>query len=232
MKKIALLASILALGSALLSAADAQKSSFSVTAAFPYVSKYVFRGQQLAKDSIQPSVEATYTDFYGGVWTNQPVTGHQDNEFDFYAGYKTALNDKWNVDFGLTMYYYPDAKTGNGVHRDTYENYLGITGNTKGLTHGVYVYYDYTLKNTTVQGQLGYSFPIPDFGASLDLTTNIGHVYADKGDDYTYWNVGLTVPYKISEKASVYAGVSYTNSDIDTIKRDLVWYQVGVTIGF
>jgi uncharacterized protein (TIGR02001 family) len=93
MKKTALILALLATRLGL--NAQESKLSYSVTVDFPYASKYVFRGIEYAKDSIQPSIEVASGNFYAGVWTNQPVTNNSDNEFDFYAGYGIPLNDKW-----------------------------------------------------------------------------------------------------------------------------------------
>jgi len=235
MKKIVLAAIALGLGLSLSAAegvAEAPKSAYSVTLDFPFASKYTFRGVQLAEQSIQPSIEVTYTDFYAGVWTNQPVTSNIDNEVDFYLGYKFNLNDKWNVDLGATMYYYPELDKSSGLHRETYETYLGVNANLKGFTPGVYVYHDVTLHTTTMQGQVGYSLPLASTGASLDFTGSYGRVFAHNAANYNYWNVGVTVPYKLSEKATVYAGVNYTNNDIDNAEGDFLTWNAGVTVGF
>src|SRR4051812_34114793 len=51
-----------------------------ITADFEYTSAYVFRGLQRAEDSFAPSLEVGYTDYYLGVWSNQPLHGHVGNE--------------------------------------------------------------------------------------------------------------------------------------------------------
>lgn len=231
MKKLLIAAIALALG-ATMNAAEAPKSSYSVTLDFPYTSKYIFRGVELAKDSIQPSVEVTYSDFYAGVWTNQPVTKNIDNEFDFYVGYKVKLNDKWNVDVGTTAYYYPELNSSTGGKRTTYESYVGINGDVKGFTPGVYVYHDLTLDTTTAQFQLGYSVPIQDTGVTVDFTGNYGRVFVQHGRNYNYWSVAANVPFKLNDKATVYGGITYTNSDIPNAQGDFVTFNAGISIGF
>lgn len=231
MKKYALIAALAALGTQSLMA-DEPSSAYSVTIDIPYTTKYVFRGVELARDSIQPSVEVTAGSVYLGVWSNQPVVDNTDNEFDFYAGYKYQLNDAWDLDVGATVYYYPELDSSTGGERATTEAYVGINGNVKGFTPGVYTYYDFDLKNTTVQLQLGYSIPVPDAGLSVDFSGNVGRVFADNAEDYNYWSFGVNVPYAISEKATVYAGVAYTNSNLTGAKRNLVNGTVGVSIGF
>lgn len=231
MKKIALFA-VLASTAGLALAQQEPKSSYSVSVDFPYTSKYVFRGLEAASDSIQPSVEVAVSDFYIGVWTNQPITKNQSNEFDFYAGYKLKLNDSWNIDGGATVYYYPEADLANGGRQNTTEAYLGLNGNIKGFTPGVYAYYDTTLETTTAQLQLGYSLPLASAGLSLDFSANAGRVYANTGTDYNYYSVGLNVPYKLSDKALVYAGVAYSDNNYTEMKGDFVIYTAGITVGF
>ena len=86
MKKIVLiLAAVAASLSLRAEEAAAPASSYSVTVDFPYATKYVFRGAQYAKQSLQPSVEVATGSFAFGIWTNQPITDNTDNEIDFYA---------------------------------------------------------------------------------------------------------------------------------------------------
>jgi uncharacterized protein (TIGR02001 family) len=231
MKKIALFAALVAAGVATSNAEEAQ-SSYSVTLDFPYTSKYVFRGVELANSSIQPSVEVASGPIYIGVWSNQPITKHQENEFDFYLGYKHKLNDAWDVDAGATVYYYPELDTSEGAKRHTTEGYLGLNGNVKGFTPGVYTYYDFDLKATTIQGQIGYSIPAPTAGLSFDFSANVGRVFIKNSSDYSYWSFGVNVPYKINEKSTFYVGASYSNNDITGAKRDLVNFTGGISLSF
>ena len=63
-------------------------SALSVTVDVTYVSDYVFRGAQSGDASIQPSVEASYGDFYAGIWASNAVSNKADaSEVDYYAGY-------------------------------------------------------------------------------------------------------------------------------------------------
>lgn len=231
MKKIVLLVSALTLGS-LLGAAEAKTSAYSVTLDFPYVSKYAFRGQEIGKDAIQPSIELGIGGFYAGIWTNQPIVNNADNEFDFYLGQKLKLNDFWSLDVGGTAYYYPELDTRAGGDRQTYEGYLGVIGNIKGFSPGAYAYYDFTLKAFTFQAQLGYSLALNEPGASMDFNVAVGHVNPDLGDKYTFYTASITVPYKLTDKATIYAGVSYNNNDLDGAKGDITLVTVGCSIGF
>jgi len=66
------------------------RSGYSATADFTYTSKCIFRGIQTAGNSFQPSVEVAAGDFNAGLWTNQPIEKHENNEIDLYAGLQTS----------------------------------------------------------------------------------------------------------------------------------------------
>ncbi|OIR04283.1 bacterial protein of unknown function (Gcw_chp) [mine drainage metagenome] len=216
-----------------LARADQTQSSYSVTLDFPYTSKYVFRGLERANgaQSIQPSVELATRDFYAGIWSNQPVTRHADNEFDFYSGYKLKLADAWHLDTGATLYYYPELARGAGSNTTT-EGFLGLVGNFAGFAPGLYSFYDFTLQTFTVQGQLGYSVPIPQAGLSVDLSAYAGHVSPKHGGDYSYWSLGANLPFRLNDKATFYVGVSYTDNNLALARGHLVSFTTGLTVGF
>jgi len=228
MKKVTLLLCLFASSLGLRGAEAAP--SYSVTVDFPYASKYVFRGVQYAKESIQPSVELASGNFYAPIWTNQPITDNLDNEFDFYAGYGLPLSDTVKLDFGATLYYYPEADT-SVYDSNTFEGYIGLTGSVSGFSPGVYAYYDTTLKAFTLQGSVGYSVPMATAGTSLDFSATLGNVSPDSGSDYAYWGLGVNLPYKLSEKATAAIGVQYASTNADG-SDDYVWFTAGVTVGF
>lgn len=239
MKKIVLILAAVTAGLSLRAeeaAAPAPASSYSVTVDFPYATKYVFRGAQLAKQSLQPSVEVATGSFTFGVWTNQPITDNTDNEIDFYAGYGVQLNDAWKVDTGVCLYYYPELDTGGGADSTTWEPYIGVVGSVSGFSPGVYFYYDATLKVYTYQGQVGYSIALEPAGASLDFSAALGRVDPKSGSGYTYYSLGASVPFKISEKGTFTIGVNYTHNNIaggDAYGKNGNFYgTAGVTIGF
>ena len=106
MKKTFALCAALAACATAFAADDAvqTESSYSITVDFPYVTKYVFRGVELSRDSLQPSVELAYGDFYAGVWNNTPLRNEHDGdasqEIDLYLGYAPQLTvplRAWNV---------------------------------------------------------------------------------------------------------------------------------------
>ncbi|MBI2496767.1 MAG: hypothetical protein HYV75_02165 [Opitutae bacterium] len=232
MKKIALLIASLVTGASLLAQDPAPAApSYSVTVDFPYASKYVFRGVQLAEGSFQPSVKLTAGSFYAGLWTNQPVTSNIDNEIDLYAGYGFKLSDSWSLDAGATLYYYPELDASTGLDDSTFEGYVGVNGTFGSFTVGLYAYNDFTLEAFTLQGTVGYSIPIND-KASFNLLGTIGNVSPDAGTDYTYYGLGATLPYKLTGTATLTVGAQYATHDIDLVDDSHFWFTVGLTVVF
>jgi uncharacterized protein (TIGR02001 family) len=227
MKKIAL--TIAALAACVSLQAQAPTSSYSITVDFPYTSKYVFRGVELAKESFQPSIEVASGNWYAGLWTNQPITKGIENEIDFYAGYGIPLSDTWSLDTGATLYYYPEANK-NVADEHTTEFFAGLTGTLGGFSPSFYTYYDIDLKAWTFQTAVGYSVALSD-QASLDFSASLGRVDTDGGSDYTYYGAGVTLPYKLSDSATLNLGVQYAATN-ESGSDDYFWFTAGVTIGF
>jgi uncharacterized protein (TIGR02001 family) len=244
MKKVAILLASLVAGSAMLAQSSGPSSSYKVSADFTYANDYVFRGIKQAGNSFQPSIEVTVDDFYVGFWTNQPITKHQNNELDIYAGYKQQITDSLQLDVIATYYWYPEASTALGQTKKTYEAGVGVTYNFRGISASVYGYYDFRLEATTLQASAGYSFPIEPLGISLDYNVYLGTVSArDVAPDalrtgqkeaYNYYGADLTLPYRINDNAIVHAGIHYASNDGEPAWADdnKLWFTLGLTIGF
>lgn len=218
------------------SAAEAAKNDLAVTLDVTYVSSYVFRGALLANDSIQPSVEASYGDIYAGVWHSDDVNNVAVSETDFYAGYNLSINETFSADLGITRYTYD-----GGSGADSTEVYAGLKANVL-LSPSVYYYYDFDREVSTYIGSIGHSIPVEKLGVSLDLSASFGYVQIPgNGQDYSYWGVGVAVPYKLNDKATLTAGVNYTHADSHNLPagagsiardQDQVVGSVGLSIGF
>jgi uncharacterized protein (TIGR02001 family) len=227
MKKIALLLAALVTGASLSAQAPAAKS-YSVTVDFPYTTKYVFRGIQLAEGAFQPSVKLTSGDFYAGIWASAPVENGQELEIDYYAGYGFKLADNWSLDVGATLYSYPGLDVGD---KTTFEPYVGVTGTFGDLTSATYAYYDFTLEAFTAQEVLTYSVKLSD-KANFNFSATLGHVSPDAGSDYTYYGAGAVVPFKVSDAATVTAGVQYASHNLDGVDDSHFWGTLGFTYTF
>jgi uncharacterized protein (TIGR02001 family) len=230
MKKTALLLASLVTTGAWLSAADpAPASSYSITVDFPYTTRYVFRGFQYAEDAVQPSIKLTTGDFYAGIWVSAPLDDGYELEVDYYAGYGFKLSNGWSLDVGATVYSYPGLS--GGGDKVTFEPYLGLNGAFGGVTSGTYVYYDFTLDVFTIQQAFGYSIPIND-KASMNWSATIGHATPDEGDGYTYYGLGVVVPYKLSDKSTVTVGAQYADHDFSGVEGNHFWGTLGYTYTF
>ena len=207
----------------------AHAGDYSLSTDVTFASEYVFRGIKLGDMSLQPSVQFAQDDFYAGVWVEQPLEKRSSkgwtDEVDFYAGYTPKLSDIVSLDLGGTHYYYPSGGS-------TTELFVGANFTFDTLTPGVYAYYDLDLEAFTIQGNLGFSVPLDQAGTSLDFALALGNVRPDQGDSYTYYSVGLSVPYKLNENASVKVGVNWASHTLDQVENDHFWFTAGLTVGF
>jgi uncharacterized protein (TIGR02001 family) len=226
MKKLALLLAALATGASL--SAQAPASSYSVTVDFPYTTKYVFRGMELAKGAFQPSVKLTAGDFYAGIWGSAPVDRGYELEIDYFAGYGVKLGEGWSLDIGATLYSYPGLDVGD---KTTFEPFVGVNGSFGDLSSATYAYYDFTLDVFTVQEVLTYGIKVSD-KVTLNVSATLGHASPDSGSGYTYYGAGLSLPYKLTDAATVTAGVQYASHDMKGIDRSHFWGTLGFSYTF
>jgi len=227
--KLMILAGVLGASAAF---AQTPKSSYVITADVPFVSSYVFRGVELARQSLQPSLTYTTGALSLGVWSNQPLVRHPESEVDFLAGYDFALTKDWKLNVGGTVYFYPDLNTSTGADRETYEPRLSLSGPLGPVTSTVAVYYDTTLKNTTVEGALGYSVPMQGVDKdTVDFGASYGHVSPDLGAEYSYWSASAKAVFHPRDNLSVYFGVVYASSDL-TSQTNHIYGLVGISYSF
>jgi len=210
-----------------------EESSYSATVDVTYATTYVFRGVELANGTLMPSVEIASGNFAAGIWSAQPITDNIDNEIDFYAGFSVPMNDSWAFDAGATVYYYPELDTAGGTIDDaTWEPYVSISGDVNGFAPGISAFYDITLKVLTLEGSLGYSVPLEGAASSLDFGASLGRVDPKSGSGYTYYNLGVSLPFAISDTATVSVSLDYAHNDISGADNDFLFGTIGMSIGF
>lgn len=208
-------------------------ADLAVTLDVTYVSDYVFRGVKLGDDSIQPSVELSYGNFYAGAWhTNDINASAGASETDFYAGYNLAINDTFSADLGLTRYTY----NGGGLSSEnSTEVFAGVKANLF-LSPSAYYYHDFDLEISSYIASIGHSFPIANVGLNVDVSATYGWIQRPKsiGGDYSYWGVGAAVPYKLNETATLTAAINYTHIDRSNFEptQDRVVFSLGLAVGF
>lgn len=231
MKKTILVLAALAAGVSASAQEAAKSNALAVTLDVSYVSDYVFRGAKLADASIQPSVEAAYGNFYGGVWYSDAISQNNatatfDSEADLYAGYNLAINETFAADFGVTRYTYNGGSQG-----DTTEVFVGVKAANVLLSPSVYYYYDFDLEVSSYIASIGHSIPVAKLGVSLDLSATYGYIQIP-GNDYSFWGAGVAVPYKLSDTAKLTGAVNYTHNDVSASEQDQVVFSVGLSVGF
>lgn len=229
-KQSALALAVLAAG---VSTQAQEASALSVTVDVTYVTDYTFRGQQLDNASIQPGIEASYGDFYAGIWHSSALKKRVGGtETDFYAGYGFAVNDTISLDAGVTRYTYEAAKGD-----DSTEVYVGLTADVL-LSPSLYYYYDFDNEKSSYIGSIGYSLPVDAINASLDFTGTVGFIQAPNSSDYTYASIGVAIPYALSETATLTVGAEYIYNDSKTLagfqndKSGFLVGSIGLSIGF
>lgn len=177
---------------------------------------YVWRGfSQSDEDAaVQGGVDFSYGSFYAGTWASTVDFGDStDAEWDFYAGLTTSTGAiDW--DFGVTYYTYVGAPS------DTDYNFLEIKAAASHtmdkVTLGAGVHYSpdfYGMDDaaTYVEANLGY-----EVSDRWSVSGGLGRQFLDVSDDYTTWNVGVSV--NLTEKLAL--DVRYWDASISSPYSD------------
>jgi len=265
MKHFTLAASLLA-AITIAPAANAQVSQLiediEVTSTLDTVSQYVFRGVSLGGNSVQPGTELTLGNFTAGSWYSAGFgedSAVQADELDLYVGYQLPLEGPLQLGVVGTYYHYPqsgDLFDTDGGSAGSYE--IGATAGLSDvlLSPSVSAYYDLTLENFTIEGNLSHSFDLPRDGWSLDAGLNVGHVELDETvqittldkafDNYQYGTASLAANKVITDNINFYVSGNFTvNTEDDTLDFDLdaastdfrdsssvFWVGTGLSVGF
>ena len=106
-------------------AGTASAEETGISGGVDFVSSYIFRGFQLADEAIQPYVEFSKGDFYGGAWFSTPIDSREfyENEVNLYGGFGFDISESLWGDVGFTRYIYTDSDG----ESDTTELYFGVT---------------------------------------------------------------------------------------------------------
>ena len=196
------------------------------------VSQYMFRGNRLGGPSFEPSVEVDSGNLAIGVWANKPISdkvpGQSDPEIDPYGSYKFVINDSLNVAPGFTWYNYPNANTGNGFYKATFEPNFALNYTVSGVTFTPKLYYDVILKGPTYELTAAYAVPLKDIGSELDFTATGGtYIIKDAVKDASpdvknwgnYYLVGVSAPITITKASKLIIGFAYTKGTDNYFKQ-------------
>lgn len=228
-----------------------------ISSTLAYESRYIFRGVQFAETSVQPAVELSYGNYYGGAWFNLPI-GDDDlvvtpggEELDLYFGYSAQASEYISFDVGVTYYTFPDLASGffdifeedgDGLGANTIEAYAGLSADTP-LSPSLYVYRDFMFDTFTIEGGVSHSFPLAE-KTSFDLGAALGYVIDDDaGADYLYGAASADLSYAVTDDAALAAGVRYGGTDIaggafiddsilGTTKSSGFWWGLSLSASF
>jgi uncharacterized protein (TIGR02001 family) len=202
--------------------APATAPAYTLTATATYASTYMFRGQRLGGDSIQPAIELGSGSAVLGLWSTFPiddVPDTSDPELDFYGSYTFTVSDQLTLAPGFTWYVYPNAPTNLGFYRSSFEPNIALNYTVGAVKLTPKLYYDFTLEGPTYELTGAYVIPLKDLGTELGFTAQIGAYHlrdiARDGSPKTkiwgeYWLVGVAAPFQITPKAKLTIGWAYT----------------------
>ncbi|MEM9025604.1 MAG: TorF family putative porin [Verrucomicrobiota bacterium] len=199
---------------ALSASLTAQELSISSTVGFESV--YSFRGTKLANEIFHGAVDLSYGDFYTGIWTAQPVTGSEENEIDFYGGYGFEVTETISIDLGGTVYYYPEAGSGE---ESTFEAFLGAAFDTI-LSPSAYIYYDFDLETLTVEGSISHKVKLAK-STYLKLKAYLGQFDPEDGKEKYYFGAKADLVYKFNDSTTGSIGVRISDQEKKSSK--LYW---------
>jgi len=206
-------------------AAQAQLTSeWEGSAYVRYTTRYVFRGDKKAGQSMQASVEfnptAGQNGFYVGAWANQPFASERDFEFDLYGGYQYHWQG-FVLEGGLAGYFFPQSSGSQTSYN--YEFDVSVSRNiTKNWGVTATLYYDVRLQALTPELSTGYRIPytIEKYPASLDFSaflgySNVNNYFPDANlpqkwkDGYTYYGATISTTVYFTRNLGAAIGVQY-----------------------
>ena len=163
--------------------ADEGSGSLSVNGALS--TDYVFR--YISQTGEDPAISGgvdwdSGSGFYLGVWgSNVDFVDDARLEMDFYGGYNFETDGELTIDVGLIDYEY----FGNEANDNYFEAYASIAKGPASLT----VYHDIKSGDYTwLEGGCEHDFGKVTTGLTL------GTLLADKGDEYSGWSLGASMP--------------------------------------
>lgn len=206
------------------------------------VSAYVWRGQLLARASVQTDLSATSDRFGLGAWSSLPLesgVAHQsDAEIDPYGYWRIAVDDRWAVIPGFQVYTFPGANTGivpstaidtPGLIRTRYEANVSFETHAGGMTVLAKVAYDAILRGETGEVTALYGIPVPGLGTEVDLKAMLG-AFDDKDafhgaqpaaeESGMYGMAGASIPFQVSAACRIAAGYAYAAGWDERVRQD------------
>lgn len=231
---------ILVFAAALLTGACAPAMAVETYGDIAYVSKYVWRGFDLAPQNDSAIQGGVYLNWKSGmtfnVWGSYNLDSDmQLDELDYTLGYATNLSDNVGLSAGYTHYTFPSFITGAETQVESSEVSLGFSFPKAALKPAITVYEDYE------QGDGTYIY----LSGSKDFALNLGEqpqVFTFKigaGYNNGYWapvssltNIDLSLSTTFnSGTVAITPSINYTINQEDAVNTENeLW--VGVDCGF
>ena len=161
---------------------------------------YVFRGVTYSDGHAAAQLGADLAfdrGFYTGVWAStvdiesEPITD-RDLEVDYYAGYRHDLSGNWSIDANVVAYTFPGT---SGAFDYDYQEY-GLN-----LNYGDRAWLEYAFSPDVLHtGENTHNVSLyTEWPGAFDTHVGAGvgyYVVADlSGDNYAYWQLGVTRPF-------------------------------------
>jgi uncharacterized protein (TIGR02001 family) len=199
-------------------AEDEADGPISFSGSVTLTSNYVFRGiSQTQNDpAIQGSLDLSHEEgFYLGVWASNIDfdDGAEDAnlEVDFYAGFIHEF-ETVSIDIGVLYYAYPDAFDDYNYWEIYLKPSIEIPVGEQALTLKGGIYYSPEFFFDTGDATYltaGVAFAVNE-DLSIDANVGVQSVDETVPDDYTDWNVGVTL-----SKFGFSFDLRYTDTDMD-----------------
>jgi uncharacterized protein (TIGR02001 family) len=184
---------------------------FTFTGNFGIYSQYVFRGltQTDRKPAFQGGFDVAHVSgVYAGTWGSNiswlhdaGVVAHGGSvEWDFYGGYRYAIDDDFGLDGGVLHYDYPGSYVAGATNPDTTELYVAVAWKWASLrySHAVSNTFGVADSRNSRYFDLSANCPVTE---ALTLNAHVGRQQFaggangfDNGDtlDYTDWKLGFS----------------------------------------
>ncbi len=221
----------------------AEKEEPSADLSVAALSQYIWRGQELSRDSIviQPSMTVSYMGFSANLWGNldtDPYAAQDDqkwNETDFTLSYAKGFG-LLGVEGGYIYYAL------EGVDADSQEVFLTLSLDTL-LSPGLTVYRDFdTYEHWYFLLGISHSLEITE-AVSLELSGSVSYLkssdadtypeidsYAPTGDKFENFHDGVisaSLPIAVAEYITVTPLLSYTFALSDDASDEMEWRSAG-----
>jgi len=218
---------------------EAALEEISASAVVAYESEYVYRGQKLAGQSVQPSLELGHPlgrgDLFIGAWASYELRSDPFEEERFYAGYQQSLSPIFSVTGGFTYYWLPDEES---VPANQEEPFLGLTADLP-FSPSIFAYYNFALDQTLLELSLRESYTLLD---SVSLETAIllgaahGEITQNGNQESKQKFLGFAVAYAdlafdITDEAIAFIGLRYSASESGDFS-DFFWWGGSIVIWF